>query len=122
WADKARLGQAGLAPAAALLMVGARAPRPVRVLCRALVWALAAVLAFVYVDRALRYGAFQARFADYDGFVKRYVGAQWLEDLTVPGDTIVVMPYGGLQYLTARRESGIGARFLLSAAEVFPAA
>jgi hypothetical protein len=120
FSDAAHIGQAGLAPVVTLFLVGARARRWLRVAARGLVWVVAGVLALVYADRWQRYHPERASF-DFPSFIRWYVTAAWMEDLTQPGDTIVVWPYGGWQYIAAHRESGAGETFLWADERFFPA-
>ena len=78
-----------------------------RISGHAVVALLFVIVATVSIDRHVRWHPFAEKFRDFDGFVKGYAGAAWMEKLSEPGDTIVHMPYGGWQYLSTHRHSGV---------------
>ncbi len=65
-------------------------------------FALLLVLVVVYGHRHNKFKPFKKKYRNFDSYVERYAGAQWMKQLTEPGDTIVHMSYGGWQYLTTR--------------------
>jgi hypothetical protein len=101
--DNPHFAFAALVPAAALLVVVGRGPR----LGHWIIGALALALVLVYADRARRFGPYRARYLDFDAFAARYWKVEPIVRLTVPGDRVVVLPYGGWEYLLSHRESGI---------------
>jgi hypothetical protein len=101
--DNPHLAFASLAPILLLCLLVARAGRPALIA----VLVVAALLVAVHVDRAVRFGPFQRRYLDFDGYVARYWRVDRLTQLTEPGDLVVHAPYGGWEYLLSGRESGI---------------
>jgi hypothetical protein len=77
-------------------------PRGWRWPTQAVTWFLFAVLVVVYVHRYNKYKPFRKKFRHHDQYVERYARAQWMKELTEPGDLVVHMPYGGWQYFTSR--------------------
>jgi hypothetical protein len=118
--DNVHLGMAtlvGLLPFAALAV---RGPRAWRWFASRLVIAIAAIAVFVSIDRWQRYTPLAKQFRDFDGHVARTAGLRWLRDLSEPGDTVVNIPYGGWQYLTSGRHSGLSAAFVFNDDKLFP--
>jgi hypothetical protein len=88
--------------------VAQRGARAWRIGAQAFLWLLFACAVFVSLDRMHRWHPFQKKLNDYDTFVKSYAaGAELLEQLSEPGDNVVHMSYGGWQYLTSGRHSGV---------------
>jgi hypothetical protein len=118
--DNVHIGMAAIMGMLPFAAVAARGPRVWRWAGQGLAIAAALLALFVAADRWQRHKPFQAKYRTFDTYVTGYANSRWLRDLSEPGDTIVNIPYGGWQYLTARRHSGLSAAFVFNDDKLFP--
>lgn len=105
--DPVHLSFAGLAVAIPLAIAAVRGPRAWRVGAQGLVILVALLGVAASAHRAWKWEPYGKKYRHYDQYVKKYANVGLWEQLTEPGDTWVHLAYGGWQYLTTGRHSGI---------------